>query len=79
MRTLSDPTPLVLVMVGLPARGKTFLARKVVRQPARVTIRKQPTGVRGLDEILGGGLPEFSFNIIAGTPGCGKTTSRSRR
>ncbi len=31
MRTLSDPTPLVLVMVGLPARGKTFLARKVVR------------------------------------------------
>ena len=28
----------------------------------------------GLDEILGGGLPEFSFNIIAGAPGCGKTT-----
>jgi broad specificity phosphatase PhoE len=31
MRTLSDPTPLVIVMVGLPARGKTFLARKIVR------------------------------------------------
>ena len=28
----------------------------------------------GLDEILGGGIPEFSFNIIAGAPGCGKTT-----
>ena len=28
----------------------------------------------GLDEILGGGLPEYSFNIIAGAPGCGKTT-----
>ena len=41
----------------------------------RVTIRKLPTGVPGLDEILGGGgLPEFSFNIIAGAPGCGKTT-----
>jgi circadian clock protein KaiC len=39
-----------------------------------VTLRKIPTGVRGLDEILGGGFPEFSFNIIAGTPGCGKTT-----
>lgn len=39
-----------------------------------MTIRQLPTGVRGLDEILGGGLPEFSFNIIAGTPGCGKTT-----
>ena len=42
--------------------------------PAKVKIRQLQTGVRGLDEILGGGLPEFSFNIIAGTPGCGKTT-----
>ncbi len=40
----------------------------------RVTINKLPTGVPGLDEILGGGLPEFSFNIVAGAPGCGKTT-----
>src|SRR5687768_7234546 len=40
----------------------------------RVAIRKLPTGVPGLDEILGGGLPEFSFNIIAGAPGAGKTT-----
>ena len=40
----------------------------------KVNIRKLPTGVEGLDEILGGGIPEFSFNIIAGSPGCGKTT-----
>jgi circadian clock protein KaiC len=40
----------------------------------KVSIRKLPTGVPGLDEILGGGLPEFSFNIIAGAPGGGKTT-----
>lgn len=40
----------------------------------RVKINQLPTGVPGLDEILGGGLPEFSFNIIAGSPGCGKTT-----
>ena len=40
----------------------------------KVIIRKLPTGVPGLDEILGGGLPEFSFNIIAGAPGGGKTT-----
>jgi circadian clock protein KaiC len=39
-----------------------------------VLIRQLPTGVPGLDEILGGGLPEYSFNIIAGAPGCGKTT-----
>jgi circadian clock protein KaiC len=40
----------------------------------KVHIRKLATGVQGLDEILGGGLPEFSFNIIAGAPGGGKTT-----
>src|SRR4030088_3130487 len=33
-----------------------------------------PTGVRGLDEVLGGGIPEYSFNLIAGAPGAGKTT-----
>jgi circadian clock protein KaiC len=40
----------------------------------KVTIRQLPTGVTGLDELLGGGIPEFSFNLIAGTPGSGKTT-----
>ena len=40
----------------------------------RVAIRRLPTGVPGLDEILGGGLPEFSFNLIAGAPGAGTTT-----
>ena len=40
----------------------------------RVNIRQLPTGVPGLDEVLGGGLPEYSFNIIAGAPGGGKTT-----
>ncbi|MEI7773986.1 MAG: ATPase domain-containing protein, partial [Verrucomicrobiota bacterium] len=39
-----------------------------------LAIRKLPTGVRGLNEILGGGIPEFSFTVIAGLPGCGKTT-----
>ena len=40
----------------------------------RVKIRQLATGVPGLDEILGGGLPEYSFNILAGAPGSGKTT-----
>jgi circadian clock protein KaiC len=41
---------------------------------SKVTIRRLPTGIPGLDNLLGGGLPEFSFNLIAGTPGSGKTT-----
>ncbi len=40
----------------------------------RVKIVQLATGVPGLDEILGGGLPEFSFNLVAGAPGSGKTT-----
>lgn len=40
----------------------------------KVTINRLATGVPGLDEVLGGGLPELSFNLIAGPPGCGKTT-----
>lgn len=43
-------------------------------RPAPVEIQRLPTGVPGLDEILGGGLPEYSFNILAGSPGSGKTT-----
>jgi circadian clock protein KaiC len=39
-----------------------------------VNIERLATGVPGLDEVLGGGLPEYSFNLIAGLPGCGKTT-----
>ncbi len=40
----------------------------------RVLIRKLRSGVPGFDEVLGGGIPEFSLNLIAGGPGCGKTT-----
>jgi circadian clock protein KaiC len=40
----------------------------------KVPIRRLPTGVPGLDGVLGGGVPEFSFNLIAGAPGAGKTT-----
>src|SRR5687768_10347118 len=40
----------------------------------RLLIRNIETGVPGLDEVLGGGLCEYSFNLIAGAPGTGKTT-----
>jgi circadian clock protein KaiC len=40
----------------------------------RVKIGRLVTGVPGFDELMGGGVPEFSFNLIAGTPGSGKTT-----
>jgi circadian clock protein KaiC len=42
--------------------------------PDRPLIASLHTGVPGLDVVLGGGLPEFSFNLVAGGPGAGKTT-----
>ena len=32
------------------------------------------TGITGLDEILGGGLPEGRVYLVEGDPGSGKTT-----
>jgi circadian clock protein KaiC len=40
----------------------------------RVSINRLPSGVPKLDDILGGGWPEYSFNLIVGEPGSGKTT-----
>jgi len=33
-----------------------------------------PTGIKGLDEVLGGGLPRHRFYLVEGDPGVGKTT-----
>jgi len=40
----------------------------------KVALGLLSTGVPGLDVLLQGGLPEFSFNLVAGPPGSGKTT-----
>ncbi|MEY2496191.1 MAG: circadian clock protein KaiC, partial [Verrucomicrobiota bacterium] len=37
------------------------------------TLRKSPTGIRGLDEITGGGLPAGRPTLVCGGAGCGKT------
>lgn len=42
--------------------------------PEHSIIRNVASGIPGLDTILGGGLCEYSFNLIAGAPGVGKTT-----
>ncbi|MGI9145940.1 MAG: RAD55 family ATPase [Chloroflexota bacterium] len=41
---------------------------------SRVSINRLVTGVPGLDEVLGGGVPEYAFTLLAGSPGTGKTT-----
>jgi circadian clock protein KaiC len=42
-------------------------------EPRLSTLPKAPTGINGLDEISGGGLPRGRTTIVCGGPGCGKT------
>jgi circadian clock protein KaiC len=38
-----------------------------------LALRKSPTGIKGLDEVSLGGLPQGRPTIVCGGPGCGKT------
>lgn len=42
------------------------------QQSAKILL-KSPTGIRGLDEITGGGLPQGRPTLVCGGTGCGKT------
>ena len=47
---------------------------KTATRPAPVQrVPKSPTGIQGLDEITGGGLPRGRPTLVCGGPGCGKT------
>ena len=48
-------------------------ARKTTRPSTARNVPKSPTGIQGLDEITGGGLPRGRPTLICGGPGCGKT------
>src|SRR5262245_42923527 len=45
------------------------------REPRAEDLRlaKAPTGIEGLDEITGGGLPRGRPTLVCGAAGCGKT------
>lgn len=57
-----------------PRRKAQSDKRDAGQDRAQGPIRSLESGVPGFDAILGGGLPEYSFNLIAGGPGAGKTT-----
>ncbi len=40
----------------------------------KVNLHKLPTGVPGLDTLLAGGISKYSFIVLTGAPGSGKTT-----
>lgn len=48
-------------------------AHSRAKQKARPQLPKAPTGIEGLDEITGGGLPRGRTTLVCGGTGCGKT------
>jgi len=46
---------------------------KKIDPPATPGLSKSPTGITGLDEITGGGLPAGRPTLVCGSAGCGKT------
>jgi circadian clock protein KaiC len=52
----------------------TNITMKKTKEPTPPkTLRKSSTGIRGLDEITGGGLPAGRPTLVCGAAGCGKT------
>src|SRR3990172_536855 len=47
--------------------------KKKARQPSSQTLPKTLTGIQGLDEITGGGLPAGRPTLVSGGAGSGKT------
>jgi len=39
----------------------------------RRALAKAPTGIQGLDELTGGGLPKGRVSLVCGKAGCGKS------
>jgi circadian clock protein KaiC len=61
-------------MTKLKPAAKSKPAAKVRQKKiARPQLPKAPTGIQGLDEITGGGLPKGRPTLVCGGAGCGKT------
>ena len=45
----------------------------ISRHVSELFLSKAPTGIQGLDEVTGGGLPRGRPTLVCGSAGCGKT------
>jgi len=54
---------------------RTDLSKRATGRRTRslAPLPKAPSGIRGLDELTGGGLPRGRPTLVCGGPGCGKT------
>ncbi len=69
--TLNLMTRILAASSRTSKKARPASARK--RFPILTTLSKARTGIRGLDEITGGGLPAGRPTLVCGGTGCGKT------
>ena len=50
-----------------------MVKKNKISRPLDEHLQKCPTGIKGLDEITGGGLPQGRPTLVCGGTGCGKT------
>lgn len=50
-----------------------MIGAEITSEHARQSLPKCPTGIQGLDDVTGGGLPKGRPTLLCGGPGCGKT------
>ena len=62
------------VRYDIREHGITIYQFAQIKPVEKTYAKKLSTGINGLDEALGGGLPESSVTMVAGASGTGKTT-----
>ena len=57
----------------LSSKAQSRRRNPTTKSSERAQLPKAPSGIQGLDEITGGGLPRGRPTLVCGGAGCGKT------
>src|SRR5882672_2501470 len=72
----ADCAAIVVTTCAIPEEGyRVYRMTEGMQERQKLAreLAKTPTGIKGLDEILLGGLPQGRPTLVCGSAGCGKT------
>ena len=73
MASVLGPTREEVTSMAAGQAGATISDPRAASSRVLPPLRKAPTGISGLDEVTGGGLPMGRPTLVCGPAGCGKT------